>query len=267
MSADGTKRSAVVKGGNIWSSVNSGSTWSENTFSPIVSPYWRGITMSADGSKRSAVVGGGNIWSCSMPTKAPTKAPTATPTKAPTPMVWIHRGPEEGSVGITHGSRAPSLNVAKDFRLGDDVQVHWSSNDLEQIASHSLDWIGLYAAGACSQNHDLAAAHLDQNSCYLAYAMVGGGLPAGTVTLNYAETKLSAGSYEVRYFLGDSQGGYGQVCRNLANADGRTRCALEAVATSGTFTVTANAEDAYYEGFTSMPGFELGFSPALGYGP
>jgi len=188
---------------------------------------------------------------------------TAAPTSAPT-LSWIHRGPEEGSVGIAHGSRAPSLNVAKEFRLSDDVQVHWSSNDLEQITSHSLDWIGLYTVGACSQNHDLAASLPSQNSCYLAYAMVGGGHIAGTVTFNYADTKLSAGSYEVRYFLGDSQGGYGHVCRNLEDANGRTRCALEAVATSRTFTVTANAQDAAYEGFESMPGFELGFSPLLG---
>ena len=63
MSADGTKRAAVVYNGNIWSSSDSGATWTENTASPGSAKNWQGIAMSADGTTCAAVVFNGNIWS------------------------------------------------------------------------------------------------------------------------------------------------------------------------------------------------------------
>eukprot|EP00935_MAST-01C_sp_MAST-1C-sp1_P000969 g969.t1 len=69
MSADGTKQAAVVGGlgqhsgfdGNIWTSADSGGTWTEDT-SVGATKSWYSITMSADGTKQAAVVSGGNIW-------------------------------------------------------------------------------------------------------------------------------------------------------------------------------------------------------------
>ena len=58
-SSDGTKLVAVVDGGNIWTSPDSGLSWIERPFTPS---YWSGITSSSDGTKLAAVVDGGYIW-------------------------------------------------------------------------------------------------------------------------------------------------------------------------------------------------------------
>jgi hypothetical protein len=53
-SADGTKLAAVVSGGSIYTSTDSGATWTERTSAG--SRYWQSITSSADGTKLAAVV-------------------------------------------------------------------------------------------------------------------------------------------------------------------------------------------------------------------
>ena len=60
-SADGTKLAAVVKGGNIWTSSDSGETWTNETF---ISPTqdWQSIASNSDGSRLAAVVNDGKIW-------------------------------------------------------------------------------------------------------------------------------------------------------------------------------------------------------------
>ena len=63
-SADGTKLAAAVIGGNIWTSNDSGATWTEDT-SIGATKNWREITSSADGTKLAAVVRNGNIWTSS----------------------------------------------------------------------------------------------------------------------------------------------------------------------------------------------------------
>merc|ERR1712159_151808 len=60
-SSDGTKLAAVVDNGHIWTSTNSGATWTENT-STGSAKDWRSITSSSDGTKLAAVVVAGNIW-------------------------------------------------------------------------------------------------------------------------------------------------------------------------------------------------------------
>ena len=60
-SSDGTKLAAVVYNGNIWTSTDSGATWTENT-SVGSTKGWVSITSSSDGAKLAAVVSNGNIW-------------------------------------------------------------------------------------------------------------------------------------------------------------------------------------------------------------
>ncbi len=60
-SSDGTKLAAIVKGGNIWTSIDSGLSWIENIIS-TTARSWYGITSSSDGTKLAAVVQNGNIW-------------------------------------------------------------------------------------------------------------------------------------------------------------------------------------------------------------
>ena len=64
-SANGDKLAAIVVGGNIWTSSNSGATWTEDT-SVNAKKNWVSITSSTDGTKLAAVVfGGGKIWTSS----------------------------------------------------------------------------------------------------------------------------------------------------------------------------------------------------------
>jgi hypothetical protein len=58
MSADGTKQAAVVNGGQIYVSTDSGNTWTPKESNRD----WRSVAMSADGTKQAAVVYGGQIY-------------------------------------------------------------------------------------------------------------------------------------------------------------------------------------------------------------
>ena len=59
-SSDGTKLAAGGDG-NIWTSEDSGGSWTENTFVGAYK-YWASITSSSDGTKLAAVDLYGNIW-------------------------------------------------------------------------------------------------------------------------------------------------------------------------------------------------------------
>jgi len=62
-SADGTKLVAVVNGGYIWTSVNSGANWAQQTASG--SQSWTCVASSADGTKLAAAINGGYVWTSS----------------------------------------------------------------------------------------------------------------------------------------------------------------------------------------------------------
>ena len=52
---------AVVRNGNIWTSTNSGGTWTEDISVGSIKK-WYSITSSSDGTKLAAVVNVENIW-------------------------------------------------------------------------------------------------------------------------------------------------------------------------------------------------------------
>ena len=60
-SSDGTKIFATVKFGNIWRSIDSGTSWTEDA-SVGATKRWQDITSSSDGTKLAAVVYGGYIY-------------------------------------------------------------------------------------------------------------------------------------------------------------------------------------------------------------
>ena len=62
-SSDGTKLVAAPNTGYIYTSSDSGVTWTEQTGSG--SRSWKALTSSSDGTKLAAVVNGGNIWTSS----------------------------------------------------------------------------------------------------------------------------------------------------------------------------------------------------------
>ena len=58
-SADGTKLAATVQGGNIWTSTDSGASWTSRAASRN---WYNGIASSTDGTKLVASANNGNIW-------------------------------------------------------------------------------------------------------------------------------------------------------------------------------------------------------------
>ena len=56
---DGTILAAVINGGDIYISKNSGDNWEQHVFSSI---YWRSIISDYSGLKLTAVDSAGNIW-------------------------------------------------------------------------------------------------------------------------------------------------------------------------------------------------------------
>jgi len=173
------------------------------------------------------------------PTSQPTRMPTASPTKYPTPHPTVV-APGEASAGRPHNVRVPHITVEERFVLSADIVVHWTATSgLDaQVTSHASDWVGLYKAGDCAQNRNVATTNVDQNNCYIALEGVPAGRRHGTTTFTYSTLKWPAGKYEARYFLGDSSYGNGNVCRDLDNTNGAVQnCALEAAATSSVFHV------------------------------
>ena len=177
------------------------------------------------------------------PTKSPTASPSFMPTASPTRYPTAHPtvvAQGERSLGRPHMVRVPHITVEERFVLSQDITVHWTATsglDM-QATSHPSDWIGLYKAGECSQNRNIATTNLDQNGCYIAYELVPGGRRSGTTMFPYAVYKWPAGTYEVRYFLGNSQHSNGMVCRDLDNSNSSAQhCALEAATTSSVFAV------------------------------
>lgn len=147
--------------------------------------------------------------------------------------------------------RLPTLNVASEVGVGDDVMVHWHSSSL--AGAHPLDWIGIYKKGACEQPKVQTApvagattdismtTQLDQNTCYLSSQSLPGKVEGGTIIFSYQDLNFPAGEYEVRYFLGDSTHQQGMVCRDmedLPNGLDYNYCAYEASAVSSTIHIT-----------------------------
>ena len=65
-SSDGTKLAAVVYGGNIWTSTDSGGTW-RNSEAGFRYQDWQAIASNSDGTKLAAAVRGGNICTYTDP--------------------------------------------------------------------------------------------------------------------------------------------------------------------------------------------------------
>jgi len=163
-------------------------------------------------------------------------------------------------------SRAPVLHVAPDVVVGQDIVVGWEANNkLDGRVSHSEDWIGLYREGECVQvdyYNDVAKSTSDrsdlessyqlatsQNKCFIAASSLPEGLDKGEIRFSSTEYQHTAGVYELRYFLGDSTGGAGYVCRGVQQTDSEAfkTCALEAKTKSSIVHVKNTFADGSYQ--------------------
>jgi len=172
--------------------------------------------------------------------------------------------PITSGLWLFDASPRATLTVPYVASLGTDIVVSWS---LAGVASTGHDWIALFNKDACKQTdytendpypRDQAEAmRFAQNRCYLATRDVPKFQSEGELRFHHDDYKI-AGTYEVRYFFGDSQNGQGWVCRGMGGLtsgyeDSPTykSCAMEAKATSNIVTVTKETQ---YQGSRKKTG-------------
>lgn len=151
----------------------------------------------------------------------------------------------------------PLLTVPRTVMLGQDVVVHWASNNgLQNVKSNPNSWIGLFKAGDCTTDDTQRSRH----QCFKAYQFIEANVLSGTVTFSQTKDYKVAGDYDVRFFDGSSRNGQGSVCRGLSNTPHQTYvdCGLEPEVTSSSIHIHGpdlrNIED-----MEAQPGMEVVF--------
>jgi hypothetical protein len=149
----------------------------------------------------------------------------------------------------------PKLTVPRTVLLGQDLIVHWDSNiDLQTRVTPSSTWIGLYGAGECNDDTEW------RHKCYKAYQFLPVNEEKGVVRFSQADYKVG-GDYDVRYFVGDSRNGQGEICKGLVGVEHETyiQCMLTPAITSSSIHIHGpDMRD--MEDLESQPGMEVVFA-------
>jgi len=153
-------------------------------------------------------------------------------------------------------STRPKLTVPRTVLLGQDIVVQWSSNvGLQTRVTPPNTWIGLYAAGECSDDSNDAP-----HQCYKSFQFLPTNVDSGTVIFSHADYRV-AGDYDIRYFVGDSRSGQGEVCKGMTGVDHETyiHCVLNAAVTSSSIHIHGpDLRD--MEDLEATPGMEVVFA-------
>ena len=163
---------------------------------------------------------------------------------------------------LPNSAVGPNLQIPRTVLLGHNINIRWSaSSGYQTVPSESHSWIGLFKVGECPNDSGEF-----QNKCYLAAQTVDDGISGeGTITFSASDYKLTAGTYEVRYFDGTSRDNHGVMCRGLPNVprDTYINCVVESVVTSSPIIVYGdiNQMDDLSAGVT---GLEMVFDGSLG---
>lgn len=175
-SADGTKLAAAAWDGPIYTSVNSGVTWTA-TASPTNS--WRSIASSADGTKLAAGAFGENVVEVSTNSGANWRAATGAPSGGLVLVAWSADGSvlvaAHGSVvyvstnsGVTGISQTlPGMNFTSVASSADGTILYAAGGSIYTSTNRGTSWIicgSLSGAGlvACSTDGYRVAAASDQ---------------------------------------------------------------------------------------------------------
>jgi len=152
-------------------------------------------------------------------------------------------------------STTPRLTVPRTVMLGHDVVIHWEANiGLQERVSAPSTWIGLFKSGECTDENEW------RHECYKAYQFIEAGTAAGTVRFSQSDYKV-AGDYDVRYFVGDSRNGQGEICKGLTGHAHETyiQCLLDPLVTSSSIHIHGpDMRD--LEDLESEPGIEVVFA-------
>jgi hypothetical protein len=149
----------------------------------------------------------------------------------------------------------PQLTVPRTVMLGQDIVIHWQSNiGLQHRLSVPNTWIGLFSAGECSSSTEW------RHECYKSFQFIEKGVESGTVRFSQSDYKV-AGEYDVRYFVGDSRNGQGEICKGLTGVEHETyvQCFLEPAVTSSSIHIHGpDIRD--MEDLEAQPGMEVVFA-------
>ena len=167
-SSDGSKLAAVVSGGSVYTSSDSGATWTEQTAAG--SRYWQSIASSSDGTKLAAVAYGGSIYTSSD------SGATWTEQTAAGSRNWY------SIASSSDGSKLAAVVYGGSVYTSSDSGATWT----EQTAAGSRNW---YSIASSSDGSKLAAVVLGGN-IWLATA-------EGPATATVAMPSLPAGSKDV----------------------------------------------------------------------
>ena len=192
MSSDGTHLVAVVNGGRIYTSANSGVNWSLNTTSPNNgNKGWYSVTMSSDGSRCAAVVYGGQIYTSSnygstwaiqggSPTKNWTSIATSSDGSRLTATVYggnIYTSPDYG-VTWTALTNAPSANWTSIDSSADGSRmiavaygggIYLSANvgnTWQQQSPGTQNWTGVACSADCTKMAAIYATLANSGGAY-----------------------------------------------------------------------------------------------------
>ena len=118
-SSDGTKLAATVYNGNIWTSIDSGETWTSRASTQV----WRSITSSSDGTKLAATASGGNIW-----------------TSTDSGETWTSRASTQSWYGITSSSDGTKLAATVS---GGNIWTSTDSGETWTSWATTQNWYGI----------------------------------------------------------------------------------------------------------------------------
>jgi hypothetical protein len=153
----------------------------------------------------------------------------------------------------------PHVDIPQSILLGQDLTVEWSSTiNLQTRLQTQNSWIGLYRNGTCMPKQD-GHVETDVHECFVAYQFIQSGVESGSVRFSQADYQIG-GTYDVRFFQGDTRNVQGRVCRGLSDAPLETyvQCVLEAALISGPIEIVADRSK--MANLDSVPGMEVLFT-------
>jgi len=185
------------------------------------------------------------------------------------------------------------LTVPRTVQLGHDLVVHWESdNNLHHAIQSQNSWIGLYKNDSCPEgktgtqywaesctlrtqidNTQLEPPisetleeyiEVDPHECWVAYQFIKGGVGSGTVRFSQKDYKY-AGSFDVRFFEGDTRNSQGRICKGMVNVNHESyvQCNLETTLVSSAIEVYAHTD--MLDDLNVIPGMEVFFDNDKGH--
>lgn len=211
MSSDGTKLVAAGYGGRLYTSIDSGQTWTQRQPAGDTNQRWNSVAMSSDGSRILACVWNGRLY---MSTNSGT--------------TWNERGPLnsqqnhqdlywEGLAISANGTRMVARVSNYYSYASTDSGVTWPAIDSpSQVQNTSFDWHDYKGWGSVAMSQDgmtVATTYRDtictsnnSGASWTPRSLPGNGCSKSCVAISADGAKIVAGSWPGRLWLSSNSG-------------------------------------------------------------